>query len=154
LVFLQDLKGTGLYGGITSKDLKALKPAEKSIANPAEKSTANPTEKSTSTETSPKDSTEKPAEKPASPFVDVPVTRIRAVIAKRLLESKLTIPHYYISVDINMDAALEMRAKFNKLLEKDKIRLSVNDIIIKATAMACKKVPDGNTAWLGNMIRQ
>lgn len=86
--------------------------------------------------------------------VDIPVSNIRAVIAKRLSESKQTIPHYYLSVDIKMDAALAMREQFNKLLEKDKIKLSVNDIIIKGMAMACKKVPEGNSAWLGNIIRQ
>lgn len=86
--------------------------------------------------------------------VDLPVSNIRAVIAKRLLESKQTIPHYYLSVDIKMDAALAMREQFNKLLEKDKIKLSINDIIIKGMAMACKKIPEGNSAWLGNVIRQ
>jgi len=86
--------------------------------------------------------------------IDIPVSNIRAVIAKRLLESKQTIPHYYLSVDVKMDAALEMREQFNKLLEKDKIKLSVNDIIIKGMAMACKKIPEGNSAWLGNVIRQ
>ncbi|KAL6254255.1 hypothetical protein P5V15_014873 [Pogonomyrmex californicus] len=86
--------------------------------------------------------------------IDIPVSNIRAIIAKRLLESKQTIPHYYLSVDIKMDAALAMREQFNKLLEKDKIKLSVNDIIIKGMAMACKKVPESNSTWLGNVIRQ
>lgn len=86
--------------------------------------------------------------------VDIPVSNIRAIIAKRLLESKQTIPHYYLSVDVKMDAALAIREQFNKLLEKDKIKLSVNDIIIKGMAMACKKIPEGNSAWLGNVIRQ
>jgi len=153
LVSLQNLKGTGLYGGITSKDLEALKSINSNpTVNLARKSISNSTEKSV------KDSTEKsaakPAEQPTSSFVDIPVSRIRAVIAKRLLESKQTIPHYYVSIEINMDAVLAMRVKFNKLLEKDNIRLTVNDIIVKATAMACKKVPEGNTAWLGNSIRK
>lgn len=91
---------------------------------------------------------------PVSTGVDIPVSNIRAIIAKRLLESKQTIPHYYLSIDIKMDTVLAMREKFNKLLEKDKIKLSVNDIIIKGMAMACKKVPEGNSAWLGNVIRQ
>lgn len=86
--------------------------------------------------------------------MDVPVSSIRAIIAKRLLESKQTIPHYYLSIDVKMDAALEMREQFNKMLEKEKIKLSVNDIIIKGMAMACKKVPEGNSAWLGEVIRQ
>lgn len=95
-----------------------------------------------------------PSVTPVTTGVDIPVSNIRAVIAKRLLESKQTIPHYYLSIDIKMDAVLAMREQFNKLLEKDKIKLSVNDIIIKGMAMACKKVPESNTAWLGNVIRQ
>ncbi|XP_011643679.1 dihydrolipoyllysine-residue acetyltransferase component of pyruvate dehydrogenase complex, mitochondrial [Pogonomyrmex barbatus] len=125
---LQDLKGTGLYGSITSKDLEHV--AVQPRVTPKVTPTVAPT------------------------GIDIPVSNIRAIIAKRLLESKQTIPHYYLSVDIKMDAALAMREQFNKLLEKDKIRLSVNDIIIKGMAMACKKVPEGNSAWLGNVIRQ
>ncbi|KYQ53821.1 Dihydrolipoyllysine-residue acetyltransferase [Trachymyrmex zeteki] len=124
---LQDLKGTGLYGSITSKDLEGavvqpLQPVVTSIGTPT--------------------------------GVDIPISNVRAIIAKRLLESKQTIPHYYLSVDVKMDAVLAMREQFNKLLEKDKIKLSINDIIIKGMAMACKKVPEGNSAWLGNVIRQ
>lgn len=86
--------------------------------------------------------------------IDIPVSNVRAIIAKRLLESKQTIPHYYLTIDVNMDAALAMRAQFNKMLEKEKVKLSVNDIIIKGMAMACKKVPEGNSAWMGEVIRQ
>lgn len=53
-----------------------------------------------------------------------------------------------------MDEALAMRQQFNKLLEKENVKLSVNDLIIKGIAMACKKVPEGNSAWLGDKIRQ
>lgn len=121
---LQGLIGSGLYGAITSKDLAG------AVSQPAITTATG------------------------VPGVDVPVSNIRAVIAKRLLESKQTIPHYYLSIDVKMDAALEMREQFNKMLEKDKIKLSVNDIIIKGMAMACKKVPEGNSAWLGEIIRQ
>ncbi|XP_043477301.1 dihydrolipoyllysine-residue acetyltransferase component of pyruvate dehydrogenase complex, mitochondrial isoform X2 [Leptopilina heterotoma] len=86
--------------------------------------------------------------------VDVPISNVRGVIAKRLLESKQTIPHYYLQMDIRMDEALAMRTQFNKILEKEKTKISVNDIIIKGMAMACLKVPEGNSAWLGNIIRQ
>lgn len=84
---------------------------------------------------------------------DIPVSNIREVIARRLLESKQTIPHYYLSVDIRMDAAMAMREQFNKILEKEKVKISVNDIIIKGMACACKSIPEGNSAWLGNVIR-
>ncbi|XP_034935962.1 dihydrolipoyllysine-residue acetyltransferase component of pyruvate dehydrogenase complex, mitochondrial [Chelonus insularis] len=120
---LQGLRGSGLYGSITSKDLQGAGPAMAM----------------------------------GSAFggaVDMPVSNIRGVIAKRLLESKQTVPHYYLTIDVRMDAALAMREQFNKMLEKEKVKISVNDIIIKGMAMACKKVPEGNSAWLGNVIRQ
>lgn len=123
------MKGTGLYGSITSKDLEGAAVIQPGIA-----------------------AVGAPVGVPGS--IDIPVSNIRAIIAKRLLESKQTIPHYYLSMDVKMDAALAMREQFNKLLEKDKIKLSINDIIIKGMAMACKKVPEGNSAWLGNVIRQ
>lgn len=136
--FFQGIKGTGLYGSITSKDLEGAPLL--SAARPAVAPAVAPTA-------------------PVAPVVraegvDIPVSNIRAIIAKRLLESKQTIPHYYLTVDIKMDAALEMRERFNKILEKEKVKLSVNDIIIKGMAMACKKVPEGNSSWLGEVIRQ
>ncbi|XP_056644837.1 dihydrolipoyllysine-residue acetyltransferase component of pyruvate dehydrogenase complex, mitochondrial isoform X2 [Diorhabda sublineata] len=90
----------------------------------------------------------------ASPFVDIPVTGMRATIAKRLLQSKQTIPHYYLSVEINIDNLLAIRARYNKKLEKDKVKLSVNDFIIKAVAQASLKVPEANSSWQETTIRQ
>ena len=96
-----------------------------------------------------------PAQVPAGQsFIDLPVSSIRGVIAKRLLESKTTIPHYYLTVDVNMDQVVKLRARFNKELEKEGVKLSVNDFIIKASAMACKKVPEANSAWMDTVIRQ
>ena len=129
---LQGLKGTGLYGSVTVKDLAG---APAIGAQPAAAVAGAPA-------------------MGVPTGTDIPVSTVRAVIAKRLLESKQTIPHYYLSVDINMDAALAMREKFNKMLEKEKVKLSVNDIIIKGMAMACKKIPEGNSAWMGDVIRQ
>ncbi|XP_059613212.1 dihydrolipoyllysine-residue acetyltransferase component of pyruvate dehydrogenase complex, mitochondrial [Phlebotomus argentipes] len=102
-----------------------------------------------------------PAAAPAAPrpapgqaYIDIPVSNIRGVIAKRLLESKVTIPHYYLTVDINMEAVLKLRAKLNKSLEKQNVKLSVNDFIIKAAATANRKIPEANSAWLDTVIRQ
>lgn len=124
---LEGLKGTGLYSSITSKDLEGAS----TVARPA--ISAQPI---------------------GATGADIPVSNIRAVIAKRLLESKQSIPHYYLSIDVQMDEALAMREQFNKMLEKEKVKISVNDIIIKGMAMACKKVPEGNSAWMGDVIRQ
>ncbi|CAB3385838.1 Hypothetical predicted protein [Cloeon dipterum] len=89
-----------------------------------------------------------------APFVDIPVSNIRGVIAKRLLQSKQTIPHYYLSVDINVGKILSLRKQFNDQLKGEGVKLSVNDFIIKATALACKKVPEANSSWLDSVIRQ
>lgn len=126
---LQGLKGSGLYGSITSKDLAGAAPAAAGAIQPG-------------------------MAMGVPGGMDVPVSNIRAVIAKRLLESKQSIPHYYLSIDVRMDAALAMREQFNKMMEKEKVKVSVNDVIIKAMAMACKKVPEGNSAWMGDVIRQ
>lgn len=128
-------KGTGLYGSITSEDLDKL--AGPSAAAPLSAAAPKP-----------------PAPAPGASYVDIPVSNIRGVIAKRLLQSKQTIPHYYLSVDVNVDKILALRAKFNKKLEKDKVKLSVNDFIIKASALACKKVPETNSGWFDSVIRQ
>lgn len=92
--------------------------------------------------------------KPGQTFADIPVSNIRGVIAKRLLESKVTIPHYYLTADINMEKILKMRARFNKRLEKEGVKLSVNDFVIKATAIANRRVPEANSAWMDTFIRQ
>lgn len=87
-------------------------------------------------------------------FTDLPVTGMRAVIAKRLVLSKQTVPHYYLSVDIEMDAVAALRQQFNALLKSDGIKLSFNDFVIKASALACKKVPESNSSWMDTVIRQ
>ncbi|XP_001943838.2 dihydrolipoyllysine-residue acetyltransferase component of pyruvate dehydrogenase complex, mitochondrial [Acyrthosiphon pisum] len=87
-------------------------------------------------------------------FVDKPVTNVRKIIAKRLLESKQTIPHYYLTVDLGLDNIVSLRKRMNELLEKEGVKLSINDFIIKAAALACKKVPEANSSWMDNFIRQ
>uniref|UniRef100_A0AAX7SD34 Acetyltransferase component of pyruvate dehydrogenase complex n=1 Tax=Astatotilapia calliptera TaxID=8154 RepID=A0AAX7SD34_ASTCA len=76
------------------------------------------------------------------------------VIAQRLMQSKQTIPHYYLSVDVNMDQVLELRKELNAEVKAQNIKLSVNDFIIKASALACLKVPECNSSWLDTVIRQ
>lgn len=77
----------------------------------------------------------------------VPHTSVRKVIAKRLSESKQTIPHFYLSMDCNITALLEARSKINGSLESKGIKISVNDMVIKACAMALKQYPNANAAW-------
>lgn len=77
----------------------------------------------------------------------VPHTSVRKVIARRLSESKQTIPHFYLSMDCNITALLEARSKINKSLESKGVKISVNDMVIKACAMALKQHPNANASW-------
>ncbi|XP_033182235.1 LOW QUALITY PROTEIN: dihydrolipoyllysine-residue acetyltransferase component of pyruvate dehydrogenase complex, mitochondrial [Anabas testudineus] len=98
---------------------------------------------------------------PAGTFTDIPISNIRKVIAQRLMQSKQTIPHYYLSVDVNMDQVLELRKELNAVsfclyidVQRTNIKLSVNDFIIKASALSCLKVPECNSSWMDTVIRQ
>jgi pyruvate dehydrogenase E2 component (dihydrolipoamide acetyltransferase) len=78
---------------------------------------------------------------------------MRKIIASRLTESKQQVPHYYVTVEVDMDKTTKLREVLNKSSE-GKYKLSVNDFIIKASALALKKVPEVNSAWQGDFIRQ
>ncbi|XP_067623523.1 dihydrolipoyllysine-residue acetyltransferase component of pyruvate dehydrogenase complex, mitochondrial isoform X1 [Eurosta solidaginis] len=121
-------KGTGIFGSIKSTDLAGI------AAAPAAGAPG--------------------AIVPQGGYIDIPVTNVRGVIAKRLKESKQQIPHYYVTMECNMENLLKLRAKINKKYEKEGVRVSVNDFIIKATATACRKVPESNSYWMENVIRQ
>jgi pyruvate dehydrogenase E2 component (dihydrolipoamide acetyltransferase) len=81
---------------------------------------------------------------------DVPVTQMRKVIARRLGESMFTAPHFYLTMEINMDNATTARVAMN---EVSPVKISFNDMIIKACAMALRKHPDVNSSWMGDVIR-
>lgn len=83
-------------------------------------------------------------------FDEVPVSQMRKVIAKRLAESKFTAPHFYLTMAIDMDAAVASRAKLN---EVSKVKISFNDLVLKACAVALKQHPAVNSSWLGDKIR-
>ncbi|XP_033726536.1 dihydrolipoyllysine-residue acetyltransferase component of pyruvate dehydrogenase complex, mitochondrial-like [Pecten maximus] len=95
-----------------------------------------------------------PTAVPGAVYIDIPLSAMRQTIAKRLLQSKQTIPHYYLTVDLNVDNVLRLRRDLNEVLAKDDIKLSVNDFIIKASALSCRKVPEANSSWMDNYIRQ
>ena len=80
-------------------------------------------------------------------FEDVPHSQIRRVTAARLLESKQTVPHYYLTVDIHMEQLMKARQELP-------VKVSVNDFVIKATALACRDVPEVNAAWTENAMRR
>uniref|UniRef100_A0A4W3HPK4 Dihydrolipoamide S-acetyltransferase (E2 component of pyruvate dehydrogenase complex) n=1 Tax=Callorhinchus milii TaxID=7868 RepID=A0A4W3HPK4_CALMI len=133
---LKQVKGTGPDGQIRRKDIESFVPPKISptpvVAGPLPLMAALP----------------------PGTFTDVPISNIRKVIAQRLVLSKQTIPHYYLSVDINMDKVLELRKELNEEDKSKSIKLSVNDFLIKASALSCLKVPEANSSWLDTIIRQ
>ncbi len=90
-------------------------------------------------------------------FYAIKNNNVRKVIAKRLLESKQTVPHFYLSCEFKIDKLNELRHSLNEVAELDEngnpsYKISVNDLIIKATAMALKKVPEANSSWSDEAI--
>lgn len=127
---IENIKGSGDQGRIIKKDV------EEFIANPtAAPSTSSPA----------------PAQTVASNFQygDVAVSQMRKIIAKRLGESKFSAPHFYLTVEINMDNAVEARKSVN---EVSPTKISFNDMVVKASAVALRKHPNINSSWFGDKI--
>lgn len=141
---LAQVTGSGPDGRVTRKDIESFVPPKVEPAVAAAPAAA-PSPAAPAA----------PAAVPATgTFTDIPITNIRKVIAQRLMQSKQTIPHYYLSVDVNMDQVLELRKELNTEVKAQNIKLSVNDFIIKASALACLKVPECNSSWMDTVIRQ
>jgi pyruvate dehydrogenase E2 component (dihydrolipoamide acetyltransferase) len=85
-------------------------------------------------------------------YDEVPLDGMRATIARRLVEAKQTIPHFYLVADVTMDALLKIREEANSGAPKDSYKLSVNDFVIKALALALQRVPAANAVWAGDRI--
>ena len=85
-------------------------------------------------------------------FEEVPLDGMRATIARRLVEAKQTIPHFYLTADVTMDALLKVREEANAGAPKDSYKLSVNDFVIKALALALQRIPAANAVWAGDRI--
>jgi pyruvate dehydrogenase E2 component (dihydrolipoamide acetyltransferase) len=129
---LSKLQGSGDNGRITKKDVTEYVPSAE--ASPG---TTAPG-KSWAAQTGQPD------------FEDLPVSQMRKVIAKRLVESKVSAPHFYLTMSIDMDKAVENRAKLNEIAA---VKISYNDMVIKAVALALKKHPAVNSSWMGDKIR-
>jgi pyruvate dehydrogenase E2 component (dihydrolipoamide acetyltransferase) len=87
-------------------------------------------------------------------FTEIPLDGMRKTIAARLTEAKQTIPHFYLRRDIHLDSLLKFRSQLNKQLAERDIKLSVNDFIIKACALALQQVPAANAVWAGDRVLQ
>ncbi len=144
---LGDIEGSGPGGRIIKADVDAFDPSKAT----ASKEDSKPQE------------SDAPAkeEKPKSdipdfgiPFEEEKLSNVRKVIAKRLTESKQTVPHYYLTIDILLDPLLSLRKQLNESLEPDGVKLSVNDLLIKALARALMRVPQCNVSYHGDVMRK
>ncbi|KAK1236128.1 hypothetical protein PQX77_000633 [Marasmius sp. AFHP31] len=130
---LSKVKGTGPQGRILREDVEKFQPGAAADASPSSQ----------------------PAAAPSADYVDTPISNMRKTIGSRLTQSKQELPHYYVTVDVNMEKVTKLREVFNKsLAEKNPgAKLSVNDFIVKAVSCALADVPEANSAWLGEVIR-
>ncbi len=95
-----------------------------------------------------------PSVTPGADYEDVPLTQMRKAIAKRLVESIGPVPHFFLTVDVDMARLVDARRRVNVLLEREGVKVSYNDIILKATAMALRKHPECNAHWGGDHVRR
>ena len=87
-------------------------------------------------------------------FEDVPLTQMRKTIARRLVESIGPVPHFFLTVDVDMSRTVEARRRVNAGLEKEGVRISINDIVLKAVAVALRRHPECNAHWGGDHVRR
>ncbi|TGX53988.1 pyruvate dehydrogenase complex dihydrolipoamide acetyltransferase [Sphingomonas gei] len=147
-VDLASLSGSGPNGRIVKADLEGAKPGTAPAAQPAA--------------TTPTPSAPAPAAAPAEhkpvwwdesiPHEEEKLSNIRKTIARRLTESKQTIPHIYLTLDIRLDALLKLRGELNKALEPRGVKLSVNDLLIKALGVALIQTPKCNVTYTGDKL--
>ena len=135
---LKYVQGTGDNGRITKFDIDGYTPASASVAAAAPITGASA---SVAVQAAPSG---------VVSFEDQPVSQMRKTIARRLSESLFTAPHFYITMSIDMDAAVAARAKINEVAP---VKISFNDMVVKATALSLKQHPKINSSWLGDTIR-
>lgn len=134
---LKGVPGTGDGGRITKTDIENYKPSTVNHQPPAEQL--------------PPTSAQQPSTTGKEGYTDNNVSQMRKVIAKRLGESKFSAPHFYLTMEINMDKAMEARVQMNEVSD---VKISFNDMVVKASAMALRKHPAVNSSWMGDFIRQ
>src|SRR5580765_2565183 len=130
---LSKLHGSGDFGRIVKKDVAEYSPAAPKPETPSQKAAIVPSA---------------PAGQVS--FDDIPISQMRNTIAKRLSEAKFTAPEFYLTIQVDMDQAVTSRSKIN---ETAPVKISFNDFVLKATAIALKKHPAVNSSWLGEKIR-
>ena len=144
---LGSLKGSGPQGRIVKADIEA------ALAGGAPKATAAPAAAAPAQAAAPALGAAPSADVPGMPdYEEIPNSGMRKVIAKRLTESKQFAPHFYLTVDCEIDALLKVRKQLNDKAG-DGVKLSVNDLVIRAAALALKQVPAANASWTEKAIR-
>ena len=146
---LSQIAGSGPHGRIVKADV------ENAVSAPQTAAAVVPV--SAAPSTAPSLATGPSAEAVAKMYADrdyeeVALNGMRKIIAARLTEAKQSIPHFYLRRDIKLDALLKFRGQLNKELETRGVKLSVNDFIIKACALALQSVPDANSVWAGDRM--
>ena len=138
---LKKVSGSGDGGRITKRDVDGFVPVAELMARPDTQSKPATTTASVAAFTA----------NGQEGYTDIQLTQMRKVIARRLGESKFSAPHFYLTMEINMDNAMNARVAMNEL---SPVKISFNDMIIKASAMALRKHPEVNSSWMGEFIRQ
>ncbi|MCC5979295.1 MAG: pyruvate dehydrogenase complex dihydrolipoamide acetyltransferase [Salinarimonas sp.] len=157
---LKAVKGSGPHGRIIERDVRAAigKGVGKTeAASPAAKPEAPKAAAPAGAMAQGMSADQVKAMYPADSYEEVSLDGMRKTIAKRLLESKQTIPHFYLTLDVELDALMALRKQLNDAATKDKdgkpaYKLSVNDFVIKALALSLQKVPDANAVWAEDRI--
>ena len=139
------VSGTGPNGRIIKADVESFDPASVAASAPAAAASA-PAPTPTPTPVSDVAG--------GAPYTEDKLSNVRKVIARRLTESKQTVPHFYLTVDIRLDPLLKLRSELNAVLEPDSVKLSVNDFLIKALARALVRVPQCNVSFHGDTLRR
>jgi len=132
---ISKIKGSGEGGRITKQDVESYKPSASTSASAAKTSAPVVLPQVVGQES----------------FEEVAVSQMRKTIARRLAESKFTAPHFYLTMEINMDKAIEARKSMNEI---SPVKISFNDMVLKATAAALRQNPDVNVSWLGDKMRK
>ncbi|MFM7403002.1 MAG: 2-oxo acid dehydrogenase subunit E2 [Erythrobacter sp.] len=144
------VRGTGPNGRIVKEDVESFTPGAVASAPAA----SAPTTAAAPVAAPAPASAPAPAIEGGAPFAEEKLSGVRKVIARRLTESKQTVPHFYLTIDIRLDPLLELRSQLNKSLEPDGVKLSVNDLLIKALARALIRVPQCNVSYHGDTLRR
>ncbi|MDC1223368.1 pyruvate dehydrogenase complex dihydrolipoamide acetyltransferase [Ascidiaceihabitans sp.] len=142
-VDLTTMTGSGPRGRIVKADVEGANAAPAAVSAPAPTTVAMPASASAEAVAKMYEDRE---------YTEIPLNGMRKTIAARLTEAKQTVPHFYLRRDINLDALLSFRGELNKQLAARDVKLSINDFIIKACALALQSVPDANAVWAGDRV--